>query len=102
MLTRAWIWLTDDHVLWTSPEVHRHFLRCDGCGRIFRHYWGCKEPHERGRIGCRCGGAKARIVHIPEWRAAWLVLSCYAWRKLILRKRYWDPRFPTRDEHVEA
>ena len=102
MLQRVWTWLTYDHVVGTSPEVHRHFLRCENCGRTFRHYWGCREPDETGRIGCPCGGMKARIVALPEWKAAYFVIGCYVWRKLIRGRRYWDPRFPTRDTHVEA
>ncbi len=102
MLRRAWQFLTDDHVVGTTPEVHRHFLRCENCGRVFMHFWGCKEAHERGRLGCPCGGIKARIAAIPEWLAAYYVITRYLWRKVLLRKRYWDPRFPSRVTHAES
>jgi len=101
MLTRFWTWLTDDHVVLASGTAWRHFMRCDTCGRVFYHFWGCTE--DASAIGCRhCGGIRARMCRLPEWHAAWLVLSCYVWRKLIRRKTYWDPRMPTRKVHQDA
>lgn len=100
-MTRLWHWLTDTHVVFTSPEVQRVFLRCDSCRRVFCHYWGFKEAHEGGRMGCPCGGIKARPCQIPEWQAAYYVLSRLLVRKLLLRKRYWDPRFPLRMSHAD-
>lgn len=88
--------------VWSSPDVARTFLRCDGCGRIFMHYWACKLAHEPGQVGCRCGGKQARDTQLPEWQAAYYVLSRYVWRKLILRRTYWDPRLPTRKVALDA
>lgn len=101
MEMRWWSWLWSDRVVFTTPEVHRYFLRCEGCRRVFCHYWGCKEADEAGRVGCPCGSQKARIAAIPEWLAAYYVLSRFLVRKLILRKRYWDPRFPAREHATE-
>lgn len=101
-IRRAWTWLTDDHVVGASPGVARHFLRCERCGHLFMHFWGCKEPHEAGRVGCRCGSVRAGIVRLPEWQAACVLLGCYVWRRLLQRKRFWDPRMPSREVHVDA
>lgn len=103
MFQRAWTWLTDDHVVLANGTAMRHFMRCDTCGRVFFHFWGCAEAGEKAQLGCRsCGGIRARMARLPEWQAAVLVLSCYVWRKLIKGKTYWDPRMPTRVTHVDA
>jgi hypothetical protein len=101
-LRQAWVWLIDEHVVGASPEVQRHFLRCDGCGRLFFHFWGCKEPGEGGRVGCPCGSVTSRLTRIPEWRAALLLGACYVWRRVIRGRRFWDPRMPSRRAHVDA
>lgn len=101
-LRRAWAWLTDDHVVGASPDVARHFMRCDSCGRLFYHFWGCKEPGEGGRVGCACGSISARLTRIPEWRAAFELARCFVWRRLVLRRQRWDPRMPSRLRHVES
>lgn len=93
---KVWTWLTDDHVVGTDPTIARFFMRCQQCGRIYRHYWGCIPPGETGQIGCRCGSLKAGLTRVPEWQAAWLLLCCYVWRRLVLKKTYWDPRMPAR------
>jgi len=95
-LKRFWTWLTDDHAVFTTATVERHFLRCGTCGRVVPHYWVCKPVGDTGRVGCTCGGIHVRQARIPEWRAAYYVLSRYVVRKLILGKVYWDPRMPTR------
>lgn len=102
LLRRAWTWLTDDHVVGTTPGVARYFSRCDACKRVFMNYWAIKPHNEPGRVGCPCGGVKVRIVHIPEWQAAYYVVTRYLWRKLILRRRYWDPRIAERRVPLDA
>lgn len=88
--------------LFASADVTRDFLRCDGCGRVFMHYWACKPAAEPGRIGCVCGGKQARTTLLPEWQAAYYVLSRYVVRKLLLRRTYWDPRLPGRTVMPDA
>jgi hypothetical protein len=98
-LTRLWRWLTDDHVVLTDPAVERYFARCTACGRVWMHYWACvtAEDRRRGRrVGCPCGNLRCRIVVLPEWQAAWYVLSRWLWRRVLRRERYWDPRLPAR------
>lgn len=102
LLIRAWTWISDDHVVFATPEVARTFLRCDSCGRVFMHYWACKPASEPGQVGCPCGSRQARTTRVPEWQAAWLVLSRYVWRKLVLKRTYWDPRMPIRKAAPDA
>lgn len=87
-----------DYVAGTTPGVTRAFMRCKSCHAVYRHYWGCIPPGEKGQIGCKCGGTLAGFARLPEWQAAWWVISCYVWRKLILKKTFWDPRMPIRYE----
>jgi hypothetical protein len=101
----VWTWLRDDHVVGTSPEIARYFLRCQSCQRIYRHYWGCvtaAEARAGERVGCKCGTMKAGITVIPEWQAALFVSACFIWRKLIRKKLYWDPRMPARRVALDA
>lgn len=86
----------------TTPEVARYFLRCDSCGRVFMHYWACKPANEPGRVGCPCGGLQVRQAVLPEWQAAYYVLTRYVWRKLILGRTYWDPRMAERRVPLDA
>jgi len=102
VLLQYWTWLTDDRTAFASADVARDFFRCTTCRRVFMHYWACKPAGEPGRVGCRCGGKEARMVLIPEWHAAWLVLSRYVWRKLICGRTYWDPRFPARKAALDV
>lgn len=88
--------------VFASDDVARDFLRCRGCGRVFMHYWACKPATEPGQVGCRCGGREARLTLLPEWQAAYYVISRYVVRKLILRRTYWDPRLPTRQGPPDA
>lgn len=99
---RAWTFLTDDRVVGATPDVARYFLRCETCGRVFMHFWGCKAVGEKGRTGCRCGCMRARIAAIPEWQAALLLGVCYVWRRVIQKRQHWDPRMPVRRVHVES
>jgi len=101
-LATFWTWLTDSHTVFTTPEVDRRFLRCDSCGRTVMHYWVCKPVGEPGRAGCPCGGIHVRTAHIPEWKAAWFVLSRLVVRKWLLGKPYWDPRMPERRRTPDA
>lgn len=94
-LKQCWQWLTDEHVIFTSSTVHRHFARCLGCGRIYCHYWGCVTAVDRAkgrRVGCKCGCLHMRISQVPFLVQAWFVLSRYVWRKLIKKETFWDPR----------
>lgn len=86
----------------SQPEVARDFMRCTTCGRVFMHYWACKPAGEPGRIGCPCGSREARTCLIPEWQAAYYVLSRYVVRKLVLRRQYWDPRLPCRKAPLDV
>ena len=103
----AWFeWLTDTRsnrfVVFTTPGVARTFLRCTSCSRIVMHYWVCKGLSDPGRNGCPCGGVHVRSTRIPEWRAAYYVLSRLVWRKWLLKRTYWDPRMPERQVTLDA
>lgn len=98
-LQRFWTWLTDEHVIFSDPHVHRYFARCCGCGRVYCHYWGCVTAADRAkgrRVGCPCGSLKMRIARVPVLAQAWFVLSRLVWRKWIRREVYWDPRIASK------
>lgn len=101
-LRQFWTWVTDDHAVFTTPEVARTFLRCGSCTRVVMHYWVCRGVGEPGRTGCPCGGVHVRPTRIPEWKAAYYVLSRYLVRKLLLKRTYWDPRMPERRVTLDA
>ena len=101
-LKRFWTWLSDDHAVFTSPGVSRTFLRCSSCHRIVMHYWVCKGVGQTGRTGCPCGGVHVCSTRIPEWQAAWFVLSRFVVRKCLLKRPYWDPRMPERQVTLDA
>ncbi len=97
-----WKYRPDGIAVFSTSEVGRTFLRCSACGRVVMHYWVCKAVGETGRTGCPCGGIHVRSTRIPEWRAAYYVLSRLVWRKWLLRKPYWDPRMPERTVTLDA
>ncbi len=94
--------MTDDHPVFTTPGVARTFLRCGTCGRVVMHYWVCKGVGQPGRTGCPGGGVHVRCARIPEWKAAYYVLSRLVWRKWLLGRTYWDPRMPERRVTLDA
>ena len=100
-----WVWKyrPDGVALFSTPEVSRVFLRCKSCQRVVMHYWVCKPVGDTsGRVGCPCGGIHMAPSRIPEWKAAWFVLSRLVWRKWVLKKTYWDPRMPERKVTLDA
>lgn len=84
-----------DHVLFSSPGVHRYFARCTTCGRVFMHYWGCVTAAHRAQgrqVGCVCGASEMKVCLLPVWQQAWFLLSRFVWRKIVKQEVYWDPR----------
>lgn len=80
--------------------LERQFAICGKCHRLFPHWWGnmtAAEQRRRGFIGCACGGTRLDIAIIPGWKAALWMAYGLIWRRLIRRKRLWDPRVPIRD-----
>lgn len=89
-----------DSVAFTTPQVARFFLACRTCFRVKPH-WEVSPAdvdNEDGDGRCRtCGDNTFIPYHIPEWRAALLVLGMgWLWRKTLRRKDRWDPRVPMR------
>lgn len=99
-----WIWKyrPDGIAVFSTPDVSRTFLRCRSCGRVVMHYWVSKRVGDTGRTGCPCGGIHVGPARIPEWQAAWYVLSRLVWRKWLLKKPFWDPRMPERSRTLDA
>ena len=86
-----------DRVAFTTPDVGRIFLGCYSCMKVKPHYHVYAARASEGNPLCACGENKFRMIHIPEWRAAWwVVVVGWLWRKTILRKALWDPRMPVR------
>lgn len=83
-------------VAFATPGVDRIFIACDRCGRVMPHYRAYPPLDEPASGRCVCGTGVYRYAHLPEWQAAWWVLSCYVWRRLLRGKAQWDPRIPMR------
>jgi len=82
--------------MFATPEVGRFFLGCRRCARVVPHYRCYGSQAEPGMGRCRCGFYEYSPMAIPEWKAAWWVLSRLVWRKWILKRDMWDPRIPVR------
>lgn len=83
-------------VAFTTPDVGRIFLACERCGRVVPHYKVYAARTATSWRSCPCGHGVYRYRHLPEWQAAWWVLSRYVWRRLVCRQASWDPRVPVR------
>ena len=91
-------WLTTGHQVACSPGQIRAFTMCLTCNRVFPHWLAsmtASEAKRRGKIGCACGGMKIQPVILPWYKSVWwFLVRGWLIRKLILRKRLWDPRLP--------
>lgn len=87
-------------VAFTTPEVGRVFITCQGCARVMPHYrvYGRKVTKPTDGV-CACGGSFFRPTRLPEWKAMlWVLVVGWIWRKTIRREVEWDPRMPLRHE----
>ena len=94
-------WLTEGPQFHTPPELHKSFARCHGCGAIWPHWWSnvTAEEFKTGKprpIGCqKCGNSRLFPCLIPAWKSVWwFFVRGMLIRKVILKKRLWDPRIP--------
>lgn len=93
-----------DVVAFTTPDIARNFIVCDGCRRVMPHYrvYG-RRPTRPDEGRCKCGGLQFRPALLPTWQAAWwLFVVGWLWRKTIRGEREWDPRVPFRTAHYGA
>jgi len=110
MLERLWQWfkkwfldgwLTSGPQIDTPDHLVKAFARCNGCGHIWPHWRSniTGEELKSGKVrplGCRhCGGTHLRPCIIPSWESLWwFLVRGKLIRKVLLRKRLWDPRIP--------
>lgn len=98
---KKWVldgWITRGPQVSCPPNQIRAFTTCIQCRRVFPHWWAsmnAAEAKERGFLGCKCGGIRLQPQIIPAWQSVWwFVVRGWLIRKVIFRKRVWDPRMP--------
>lgn len=88
--------LTGRHAIGASEDVGRVFFLCRDCRRVIPS-WNLIQARRSEPIGCRCGGSFFVPRNISEWHAAyWVVVRGFLWRRVVQRRRDWDPRVPDR------
>lgn len=98
-------WLTEGPQLDATPDLPRYFCVCHSCGALWPHWWSNVTSDElkgekRRNLGCRkCGTFKMHPAIIPAWKSVWwFYFRGKLVRKVIQKKRLWDPRMPVRAE----
>lgn len=100
---RKWIldgWLTTGPQIATPPGITKMFCRCHECRRVWPHWYSNMTREEfrtqsRTHLGCPCGSLKLAPCYLPAYLSVWwFVVRGYLVRKVLLKKRVWDPRIP--------
>jgi hypothetical protein len=105
---KKWItdgWLTHGPQIGCPANQVRSFACCVTCGRVFPHWWAtmtAAEAKQRGYLGCRCGSVRLQPVYIATWKSVWwFCVRGWLIRKVMLRKRVWDPRLPILEKDMQ-
>ena len=99
---KKWVldgWITKGEQIACPKGEVRAFAHCHHCHKVYPHWFAsmtAAEAKQRGYIGCgHCRSLRIQPVILPAWQSIWwFVIRGWLIRKVIFKRRLWDPRMP--------